>query len=262
MKKECLFALQCNGWYCSKISTKIADRHVVKTISDDEAESILKIFREKRDEIAKEINVPVLCGDSKLTTNILYSEIFSQMREWLSWICIFHLKFLTLLSIILFLVCTIFRSATPPTKEVSAEDILIAEGTATLELADKQAEEGMHKEAARNYHTATVYFRVLESMVPRLTSRVHAVSLYIVSIHCSTSSPLIFSNGREFCRPPSHHLYRPLNFHTTSNLLIVNHTHFLSSLHFFTIHSLSLTLCRVWITPHVERSKVHTFLRI
>ena len=53
----------------------------MKTISDDEAESILKIFREKRDEIAKEINVPVLCGDSKLTTNILYSEIFSQMRE-------------------------------------------------------------------------------------------------------------------------------------------------------------------------------------
>ena len=81
--------------------------------------------------------------------------------------------------IILFPVCTIFRSATPPTKEVSAEDILIAEGTATLELADKQSEEGMHKEAARNYHTATVYFRVLESMVPRLTSRVHAVSLHI-----------------------------------------------------------------------------------
>lgn len=74
---------------------------------------------------------------------------------------------------------TIFRSATPAAKEVSAEDILIAEGTATLELADKQAEEGMHKEAARNYHTATVYFRVLESMVPRLTSRVHAVSDHI-----------------------------------------------------------------------------------
>ena len=92
----------------------------------------------------------------------------------------------------------------------------------------------MHKEAARNYHTATVYFRVLESMVPRLTSRVHAVSPYIVSIHCSTSSPLIFSNGREFCRPPSHHLYRPLYFHTTSNLLIVNHSHFLSSLVHYT----------------------------
>lgn len=73
---------------------------------------------------------------------------------------------------------TVFRNASPAAKEVSAEDILIAEGTATLELADKQSEEGMHREAARNYHTATVYFRVLESMVPRLTSRVHAVRLF------------------------------------------------------------------------------------
>ena len=76
---------------------------------------------------------------------------------------------------------TVFRSSSPAAKEVSAEDILIAEGTATLELADKQAEEGMHKEAARNYHTATVYFRVLESMVPRLTSRVHASLNYAAS---------------------------------------------------------------------------------
>lgn len=76
---------------------------------------------------------------------------------------------------------TVFRSSSPAAKEVSAEDILIAEGTATLQLADKQAEEGMHKEAARNYHTATVYFRVLESMVPRLTSRVHDYLNYAAS---------------------------------------------------------------------------------
>ena len=76
---------------------------------------------------------------------------------------------------------TVFRSSSPAAKEVSAEDILIAEGTATLQLADKQAEEGMHKEAARNYHTATVYFRVLESMVPRLTSRVHDSLNYAAS---------------------------------------------------------------------------------
>ena len=41
---------------------------------------------------------------------------------------------------------SVFRSSSPAAKEVSAEDILIAEGTATLELADIQAEEGMHKE--------------------------------------------------------------------------------------------------------------------
>lgn len=76
---------------------------------------------------------------------------------------------------------SVFRSSSPAAKEVSAEDILIAEGTATLELADIQAEEGMHKEAARNYHTATVYFRVLESMVPRLTSRVHEHLNYAAS---------------------------------------------------------------------------------
>jgi hypothetical protein len=35
------------------------------TSIDDEAETILKIFREKRDEIAKDINIPVLNGDSK-----------------------------------------------------------------------------------------------------------------------------------------------------------------------------------------------------
>jgi hypothetical protein len=80
---------------------------------------------------------------------------------------------------------TVFRNTSPAAKEVSAEDILIAEGTATLELADKQSEEGMHREAARNYHTATVYFRVLESMVPRLTSRVHAVSLFDRCFDCN-----------------------------------------------------------------------------
>ena len=36
-------------------------------LPDDEAESILKIFREKRDEIARTINIPILNGDSKST---------------------------------------------------------------------------------------------------------------------------------------------------------------------------------------------------
>ena len=53
-----------------------------------------------------------------------------------------------------------------------------------------QSEEGMHQAAARNYHTATVYFRVLESMVPRLTSRVHA-SLNYAACRTQQSSHLL-----------------------------------------------------------------------
>ena len=48
----------------------------------------------------------------------------------------------------------------------------------------------MHQAAARNYHTATVYFRVLESMVPRLTSRVHA-SLNYAACRTQQSSHLL-----------------------------------------------------------------------
>ena len=58
-------------------------------------------------------------------------------------------------------------------KEFSAEDILIAEAAGTMTLADQQYTEGEHSAGARNFHTATVYFRVLESMVPRLTPFVH-----------------------------------------------------------------------------------------
>jgi hypothetical protein len=38
----------------------------------------------------------------------------------------------------------VFPISTQGAKDVSNEDILIAEGTATLELADQQSEEGMH----------------------------------------------------------------------------------------------------------------------
>ena len=51
-----------------------------------------------------------------------------------------------------------------------------------LSLADEESNEGDVEAAARNYHTATVYFRVLESMVPRLTAQVHthtALALFL-----------------------------------------------------------------------------------
>jgi hypothetical protein len=49
---------------------------------------------------------------------------------------------------------------------------------------------GMHQAAARNYHSATIYFRVLESMVPRLSSRVHA-SLNYAAARTQQSSHLL-----------------------------------------------------------------------
>ncbi len=36
----------------------------------------------------------------------------------------------------------------------------------------------MKEAATRNFHTATIYFRVLESLVPSLTSEIHAKMQY------------------------------------------------------------------------------------
>ncbi|CAM9325608.1 unnamed protein product, partial [Ectocarpus fasciculatus] len=43
-----------------------------------------------------------------------------------------------------------------------------------LELAESQLAEGMNEAASRNFHTATVYYRVLESMVPNISLDLHA----------------------------------------------------------------------------------------
>ena len=62
----------------------------------------------------------------------------------------------------------------PPQSCITADDVLVGEAMSTLALADEESNEGDIDAAARNYHTATVYFRVLESMVPRLTPKIHA----------------------------------------------------------------------------------------
>jgi hypothetical protein len=59
-------------------------------------------------------------------------------------------------------------------EKTSPEQLLIAEANATLDLAESQLEEGMNEAAARNFHTATVYFRVLESIVPHMSAELHA----------------------------------------------------------------------------------------
>ena len=58
------------------------------------------------------------------------------------------------------------------------ERVLLIEAKETLELADEQLKEGLTKDAARNFHTATVYFRVLENLVPALTAEVHSLLQY------------------------------------------------------------------------------------
>lgn len=65
-------------------------------------------------------------------------------------------------------------NATKKKEKTSPEQLLIAEANATLDLAESQLEEGMNEAAARNFHTATVYFRVLESIVPHMSTELHA----------------------------------------------------------------------------------------
>lgn len=65
--------------------------------------------------------------------------------------------------------------------KTSPEQLLIAEANATLDLAESQLEEGMNEAAARNFHTATVYFRVLESIVPHMSTELHARLQYAAS---------------------------------------------------------------------------------
>jgi transcriptional regulator len=132
--------------FCIDLALKLVDQFGL--VIDDETKLVLIQFREKRNEIARKLEVPEL-DDQTFETMITRSH----------------------------------------SKDISAEDILIAEGNATLKLADQQFEESMHHAAARNYHTATIYFRVLESMVPRLTSRVHERLTYAAS-RTQQSSPL------------------------------------------------------------------------
>ena len=59
-----------------------------------------------------------------------------------------------------------------PAERPSAEQALIAEANATLELGEEQLSASMHKSAARNFHTATVYYKVLQSIAPQLTPEI------------------------------------------------------------------------------------------
>mmetsp|Transcript_1928 Transcript_1928/g.3060 ORF Transcript_1928/g.3060 Transcript_1928/m.3060 type:complete len:718 (+) Transcript_1928:152-2305(+) len=53
-----------------------------------------------------------------------------------------------------------------------AEDILIVEADEIMEFADEQLREGMRVDASRNYHAASVYYRVLESILPHRSTEI------------------------------------------------------------------------------------------
>ena len=59
-----------------------------------------------------------------------------------------------------------------------SHEVLIAEADAVLALAEEQVQEGLRFEAMLNYHTACVYYRVMESMLPGLASHVHQRLMY------------------------------------------------------------------------------------
>jgi hypothetical protein len=55
-------------------------------------------------------------------------------------------------------------------------DLGAVQADKALALADLQVAEGFRFDAQLNYHTACVYYRVMECLVPSLTATVHKVS--------------------------------------------------------------------------------------
>lgn len=61
---------------------------------------------------------------------------------------------------------------------VHPEDLLIAESDEIMQLGEEQLAEGMREDAAHSFHTATVYYRVLESMLPNMVAELHGRLTY------------------------------------------------------------------------------------
>lgn len=59
-----------------------------------------------------------------------------------------------------------------------SHEIIIAEADEVLALAEEQYNEGFKFDAMLNYHSACIYYRVMESMIPSVISSVHQKLLY------------------------------------------------------------------------------------
>lgn len=69
-------------------------------------------------------------------------------------------------------------STTAKPSLLHAEDLLIAESDEIMQLGEEQLAEGMREDAAHSFHTATVYYRVLESMLPNMVAELHGRLTY------------------------------------------------------------------------------------
>ena len=47
-----------------------------------------------------------------------------------------------------------------------------------MQLAEEQLAEGLREDAASNFHTAAIFFRVLESMLPNMAAELHHRLMY------------------------------------------------------------------------------------
>ena len=137
-------------------------------VVDDEGEVVMQAFRRRRNDIARALGHPLTNAEDNITT-LRASEKNGGTEGGEK------------------------TESSSGGNEYAAEDILIMEATSTLALAEEQKGEGEWEAAARNFHIATIYFRVLESMVPRLTSRVHSYLGY--ASRYTTRFLYLFVNG-------------------------------------------------------------------
>lgn len=82
-------------------------------------------------------------------------------------------------------------------EDVGTHELLIAEADSVLRLADEQWELGMRLEAMLNFHTACVFFRVMETMVPSKASSAHHSRLLYAAQRVRQSSSLYQNFVRE-----------------------------------------------------------------
>ena len=88
-----------------------------------------------------------------------------------------------------------YRSSTG--EEVGTHELLIAEADAVLKLADEQSENGLKFDAMLNYHTACVFYRVMETMVPSKASASHHDRLVYAAERARLTSSLYQNFVRE-----------------------------------------------------------------
>jgi calcium-dependent protein kinase len=82
-------------------------------------------------------------------------------------------------------------------EDVGTHELLIAEADSVLRLADEQWDLGMRFEAMLNFHTACVFFRVMETMVPSKASSAHHARLLYAAQRVRQSSSLYQNFVRE-----------------------------------------------------------------